>query len=109
MLRCLGDQTLASSAPKIGGASDASNYIPRISEAAARTRLLPARDPVMPDGVAAVDHPGLDGHGREHILINTAEDRQNERNVRRDPRVAVNVVDLDPAKRGVSLWFVAGW
>lgn len=29
----------------------------------------------------------------EHILVNTADGRQKTRNVRRDPRVAVNVVD----------------
>src|SRR5205823_5558391 len=29
----------------------------------------------------------------QHILINTAQGRQKERNVRRDPRVAVQIVD----------------
>ena len=29
----------------------------------------------------------------QHVLVNTAEARQKTRNIRRDPRVAVNVVD----------------
>jgi PPOX class probable F420-dependent enzyme len=47
---------------------------------------------VMPDGSPQVTQVWVDTYG-EHILINTAEGRQKERNVRRDPRVAVNVVD----------------
>ena len=35
----------------------------------------------------------------EHILVNTAEGRQKVKNIRRDPRVAVNVVDPDNAWR----------
>jgi PPOX class probable F420-dependent enzyme len=35
----------------------------------------------------------------EHILINTNEGSQKERNVRRDPRVAINVVDPTNAWR----------
>jgi PPOX class probable F420-dependent enzyme len=46
----------------------------------------------MPDGSPQVTQVSVDTDG-EHILINTAEGRQKERNVRRDPRVAVNVVD----------------
>ena len=47
---------------------------------------------VMPDGSPQVTQVWVDTDG-EHILINTAVGRQKERNVRRDPRVAVNVVD----------------
>lgn len=47
---------------------------------------------VMPDGSPQVTQVWVDTDG-EHILINTAEGRQKELNVRRDPRVAVNVVD----------------
>ncbi len=47
---------------------------------------------VIPDGSPQVTQVWVDTDG-EHILINTAEGRQKERNVRRDPRVAVNVVD----------------
>ena len=47
---------------------------------------------LMPDGSPQITQVWVDTDG-EHILINTAEGRQKERNVRRDPRVAVNVVD----------------
>ena len=53
---------------------------------------------LMPDGSPQVTQVWVDTDG-EHILINTAEGRQKERNVRRDPRVAVNVVDPENAWR----------
>lgn len=46
----------------------------------------------MPDGSPQLTQVWVDTDG-EHILINTAEGRQKVRNVRRDPRVAVNVHD----------------
>jgi PPOX class probable F420-dependent enzyme len=47
---------------------------------------------LMPDGSPQVTQVWVDTDG-EHILINTAQGRQKEQNVQRDPRVAVNVVD----------------
>jgi len=47
---------------------------------------------LMLDGSPQITQVWVDTDG-EHILINTAEGRQKELNVRRDPRVAVNVVD----------------
>ena len=47
---------------------------------------------LMPDGSPQITQVWVDTDG-EHILINTAEGRQKTRNIRRDPRVAVNVVD----------------
>ena len=47
---------------------------------------------IMPDGSPQITQVWVDTDG-EHILVNTAEGRQKVRNVRRDPRVAVNVVD----------------
>ncbi len=47
---------------------------------------------LMPDGSPQVTQVWVDTDG-EHILINTAQGRQKEQNVKRDPRVAVNVVD----------------
>jgi PPOX class probable F420-dependent enzyme len=47
---------------------------------------------LMPDGSPQITQVWVDTDG-EHILINTVEGHQKERNVRRDPRVAVNVVD----------------
>jgi PPOX class probable F420-dependent enzyme len=56
---------------------------------------------LMPDGSPQITQVWVDTDG-EHILINTAEGRQKERNVRRDPRVAVNNV-VDPA----NAWCIA--
>jgi PPOX class probable F420-dependent enzyme len=53
---------------------------------------------LMPDGSPQVTQVWVDADG-EHILINTAEGSQKVRNVRRDPRVAVNVVDPSNAWR----------
>lgn len=47
---------------------------------------------IMPDGSPLLAQVWVDTDG-EHILINTSRDSQKVRNVRRDPRVAVNVVD----------------
>ena len=53
---------------------------------------------LMPDGSPQLTHTWVDTDG-EHILINTFEGSQKVRNVRRDPRVAVNVVDPTQAWR----------
>jgi PPOX class probable F420-dependent enzyme len=53
---------------------------------------------LMPDGSPQITQVWVDTDG-EHILINTAQGRQKELNVRRDPRVAVNVVDPENAWR----------
>lgn len=47
---------------------------------------------LMPDGSPQLTETWVDTDGR-HILINTAQGRQKERNVRRDARVAVQVID----------------
>lgn len=47
---------------------------------------------LMPDGSPQITEVWVDTDG-EHILINTSASRQKTRNVRRDPRVAVNVMD----------------
>ena len=46
----------------------------------------------MPDGSPQLTETWVDTDGR-HILINTSQGRQKERNVRRDPRVAVQVFE----------------
>lgn len=53
---------------------------------------------LMPDGSPHLTQVWVDTDG-EHILINTAEGRQKVRNVRRDPRVALNIVDPTNAWR----------
>jgi PPOX class probable F420-dependent enzyme len=47
---------------------------------------------LMPDGAPQNTQVWVETDG-EHILVNTAEGRQKVNNVRRDPRVALNVVD----------------
>src|SRR5688500_10905989 len=53
---------------------------------------------LMPDDSPQITQVWVDTDG-EHILVNTAEGRQKTRNVQRDPRVAVNVVDPTNAWR----------
>jgi PPOX class probable F420-dependent enzyme len=50
---------------------------------------------LMPDGAPQITQVWLDTDG-EHILVNTVATHQKVKNVRRDPRVAINV--HDPAK-----------
>src|SRR5579871_3548262 len=57
---------------------------------------------LMPDGSPQITQTWVDTDG-QYILINTAQGRQKERNVRRDPRVAVNVVDPTNAWRIFSV------
>ena len=53
---------------------------------------------LMADDSPQITQVWVDTDG-EHILINTAEGRQKVKNIRRDPREAVNVVDPDNAWR----------
>jgi PPOX class probable F420-dependent enzyme len=53
---------------------------------------------LMADGSPQITQVWVDTDG-EHILVNTAQGRQKVINIRRDPRVAVNVVDPDNAWR----------
>jgi PPOX class probable F420-dependent enzyme len=46
---------------------------------------------LMPDGSPQVTAVWVDFDGR-HVLVNTAEGRQKPRNIRRDPRVAIDVI-----------------
>ncbi len=57
---------------------------------------------LMPDGSPQITQVWVDTDGR-HILINTAANRQKARNVKRDPRVAVNVIDPNNAYRLASV------
>ncbi len=57
---------------------------------------------LMPDGSPQITQIWVDTDG-EYILINSTENRQKTRNVRRDPRVAVNVVDPGNAWRVASI------
>src|SRR5919206_378721 len=53
---------------------------------------------LMPDGSPQMTQTWVDTDGT-HLLINTVDGHQKVRNIRRDPRVAVNVADPeDPAR-----------
>ena len=49
---------------------------------------------IMPDGRPQVTPVWIDAEG-DRLLINTAKGRQKHRNVQRDPRVTVTLVDPD--------------
>ena len=49
---------------------------------------------LTPDGSPQVTQVWIETDG-EHIIINTAVGHQKERNVRRDPRVALNLIGLN--------------
>jgi PPOX class probable F420-dependent enzyme len=49
---------------------------------------------LMPDGSPQVTQTWVDTDGT-HVLVNTVEGHQKVRNVRRDPRVALDVADPD--------------
>jgi PPOX class probable F420-dependent enzyme len=56
----------------------------------------------MPDGSPQLTQTWVDTDG-EHILINTVRTHQKVRNVERDPRVAVSVLDPDDTTRYFSV------
>jgi PPOX class probable F420-dependent enzyme len=53
---------------------------------------------LMPNGSPQVTPLWID-HDGTHVLINTAEGRQKPRNLARDPRVAISVVDRNNVYR----------
>ena len=57
---------------------------------------------LMKDGSPQVT-PVWVSHDGSHVLINTAEGRQKPRNLRRDPRVALSVVDKNNNFRYVTV------
>ena len=57
---------------------------------------------LMKDGSPQVTPVWVD-HDGTHVLINTAEGRQKPRNLRRDPRVALSVVDRESTNHYVQV------
>jgi PPOX class probable F420-dependent enzyme len=53
---------------------------------------------LMPDGAPQVTPVWIDYDG-EHVIFNTAADRQKDRNLQRDGRVAISILDPDNAYR----------
>lgn len=57
---------------------------------------------VMPDGTPHVTPVWVDYDG-EYVLVNTARGRQKERNITRNPRVGLSMMDPDDPYRFVSV------
>ena len=57
---------------------------------------------LMPDGRPQVTPVWVDFDG-EHVIFNSAKGRQKDRNVRRDPRVALAIVDPDNPYRYMEI------
>lgn len=57
---------------------------------------------LRPDGTPQLTPTWVDTDG-EHVLVNTAEGRWKTRNLRRDPRISVTVVDRDDPYNWVSV------
>jgi PPOX class probable F420-dependent enzyme len=57
---------------------------------------------LMPDGSPQVTPVWIDYDG-QHVLVNTAVDRQKDRNLQRDGRVSISVADPDNAYRYVEV------
>jgi PPOX class probable F420-dependent enzyme len=56
----------------------------------------------MPDGSPQVTPVWCDYDG-QHVLINSAKGRVKDRNMRRDPRVGLDIVDPDNPYRHLSI------
>ncbi len=57
---------------------------------------------LMPDGSPQVSPVWFEFDGN-HILINSAKGRVKDRNIRRDPRVGIDIVDPDNPYRHLSI------
>ncbi len=57
---------------------------------------------LMPDGQPQVTPVWCDWDGR-HVLVNTAAGRQKDRNMRRDPRVSLAILDPENPYRYVEI------
>ena len=53
---------------------------------------------IMPDGSPQLTQTWVDTDG-EHVLVNTVQGFQKEKNIQRDPRVSINVSDPDNPAR----------
>lgn len=58
---------------------------------------------IMPDGTPQSTPVWVDHDDGEAILINTARNRRKEKNIRRNPKVGVSVLDPDDPYRYVSV------
>lgn len=57
---------------------------------------------LMPDGSPQVTPVWVDYDGK-HVLVNTAAERQKDRNMQRDGRVAISIIDPENAYRYIEV------
>lgn len=57
---------------------------------------------IMPDGSPQMTQTWIDTDGK-YILINSVEGHQKVRNVRRDPRVAISILDPSQPERAINI------
>ena len=65
-------------------------------------RIFASLATLMPDGRPQVTPVWCDFDG-QHVLVNSAKGRQKDRNMRRDPRVSLALVDLDNPYRYLEI------
>src|SRR5581483_3970226 len=79
-----------------------SKAIPEKYEDLLRKRAFASLATLMPSGSPQVTPVWCDYDGT-HILVNSALGRQKDRNIRRDPRVAVAIIDPDNPYRYLEI------
>jgi PPOX class probable F420-dependent enzyme len=79
-----------------------SNVIPEKYVDLFHKRAFASLGTVMPDGRPQVTPVWCDFDG-QHVIFNSARGRQKDRNVRRDPRVALAVIDPDNPYRHMEI------
>jgi PPOX class probable F420-dependent enzyme len=79
-----------------------SNVIPEKYRDLFQKRAFASLGTLMPDGRPQVTPVWCDFDG-EHVIFNSAKGRQKDKNVRRDPRVALAVVDPDNPYRYLEI------
>lgn len=75
-----------------------SNAIPSAFEDLFKKKAFGHLATLMPDGSPQVTPVWVDYDG-QHVLVNTAANRQKDRNLQRDGRVALSITDPDNAYR----------
>ena len=79
-----------------------SNVIPEKYRDLFQKRAFASLGTLMPDGRPQVTPVWCDFDG-EHVIFNSAKGRQKDKNVRRDPRVALAIVDPDNPYRYLEI------
>jgi len=79
-----------------------SNVIPEKYRDLFQKRAFASLGTLMPDGSVQVTPVWVDYDGT-HVIFNSAKGRQKDRNVRRDPRVALAVIDPENPYRYLEI------